>query len=106
MEIMSEPDAPAGMSRRQAKTIELSIIGLCLIALFFVFQPVSIVLYGIGAVAVIVGGLSFNLVPLCREGVPPRAVIKAGLIVLTILVIVILLALGATELYAIYLERD
>lgn len=103
---MSEPDARAGMSRRQAKTIELSIIGFCLLALVFVFQPVSIVFYGIGAVAVIAGGLAFNLVPLCREGVPLRAVIKAGLIVLTILFVVILLALGATELYAIYLTRD
>ena len=94
------------MSRKQARAIEFSIIGLCILALIFVFQPLSITLYGVGAVAVIVGGLAFNLVPLCRPGVPLRGLIKAGLIVLTILVVVILLALGATELYKIYLASN
>ncbi len=103
---MADPTQSEGMSRKQARTIELSIIGLCILALIFVFQPLSITLYGIGAVAVIVGGLAFNLVPLCRPGMPLRGLIKAGLIVLTILVVVILLALGATELYKIYLASN
>jgi len=103
---MTEPRNPEGMSRRQARTIELSIIGLCILALVFVFQPLSITLYGIGAVAVIVGGLAFNLVPMCRPGAPVRDLVKGGLIVLIILIVVILLALGATELYKIYLASD
>ena len=94
------------MSRQRARAIEFSIIGLCILALIFVFQPLSITLYGIGAVAVIVGGLAFNLVPLCRPGMPLRGLVRAGLIVLTILVVVILLALGATELYKIYLASN
>ncbi len=100
---MSDPEVNTGMSRQRARTIEFSIIGLCILALIFVFQPLSITLYGIGAVSVIIGGLAFNLVPLCRPGMPLRGLVKAGLIVLTILVVVILLALGATELYKIYL---
>ena len=103
---MTEPTTDQGMSRRQARTIEFSIIGLCILALIFVFQPLSITLYGIGAVAVIVGGLAFNLVPMCRPGAPLRGVLKGGLIVLTILFVVILLALGATELYKIYLASN
>ena len=103
---MTDPRPNQGMSRQQARTIEFSIIGLCILALIFVFQPLSITLYGIGAVAVIVGGLAFNLVPLCRPGAPLRGLVKAGLIVLTILFVVILLALGATELYKIYLASN
>ena len=103
---MAEPTPGAGMSPRQARAIEYAIIGLCILALIFVFQPLSITLYGIGAVAVIVGGLAFNLVPLCRPGAPLRGLVRAGLIVLTILVVVILLALGATELYKIYLASN
>ena len=100
---MADPTPSEGMSRQRARAIEFSIIGLCILALIFVFQPLSITLYGIGAVAVIVGGLAFNLVPLCRPGMPMRGLVRAGLIVLTILFVVILLALGATELYKIYL---
>jgi hypothetical protein len=43
---------------------------LCIAALVFVFQPFSRTLYGIGAGFVVLGGLVFNLVPLCRAGVP------------------------------------
>ena len=103
---MNDQNAQAGMGARRARTIELSIIALCILALIFVFQPLSITLYGIGAVAVIVGGLAFNLVPLCRPGVPLKRLVRAGIIVLTILVVVILLALGATELYKIYLASN
>ena len=103
---MTDPTQGEGMSRQRARTIEFSIIGLCILALIFVFQPFSIILYGIGAVAVIVGGLAFNLVPMCRPGMPLRGLVRGGLIVLTILVVVILLALGATELYKIYLASN
>lgn len=92
-----------GMSAKLAKRIEFSIIGLCLLALIMVFQPFSITLYGIGAVAVVVGGLAFNLVPLCRPGKPVKALVKAGLIVLTVLLVVVLLAFGVTKLYVLYL---
>ena len=96
-------DHEAGMTRRQARTIEFSIIGLCALALILVFQPFSLTLYGIGAVAVVIGGLAFNLVPLCQPGRPLKGVVKAGLIVLTIFFVVILLSIGVTELYILYL---
>ena len=96
-------DSQPGMGARRARTIEISIIALCILALIFVFQPLSITLYGIGAVAVVVGGLAFNLVPFCQPEMPIKRLVRAGIIVLIILLVVILLALGATELYAIYL---
>lgn len=107
---MSDPQAPEdisqGMSARTAATVEFSIIGLCVMALVFVFQPFSQTLFTAGSILVIVGGLSFNLVPLCRPGVPGRSVARAALIVVTILVVVVVLAICAAMLYGVYLRSQ
>ncbi len=92
------------MSRRQARGIECSIIGLCLVALVLVFQPFSLLLYGVGAGLVVVGGLAFNLVPQCIPGRPLGAVIKVGLIVLGVLAVALALAVGSAYLYVLYLQ--
>jgi hypothetical protein len=94
---------PAGMSAAKAKTIELSIIGLCLCALVMIFQPFSQTLFTIGCCLVVLGGLAFNLVPLCTPGRSVRSLVNAGLIVLAILAVVMLLAIGSAMLYGIYL---
>lgn len=91
-----------GMSAAQARTLELGIIGLCLLALFLVFQPFSLELYSIGAVLVIVGGLSFNLVPFCRAGVPFRRVLRVAMIVVVALLVVTALAITSAWLYGQY----
>jgi hypothetical protein len=93
-----------GMTARQARTVEWSIIGLCIIALAMIFQPFWLSLYSVGAGLVVLGGLSFNLVPLCRPGVPPRALIKVGLIVLILLLVVAAVAIGSAYLYGEYLK--
>ena len=93
----------AGMTSRQARRVEYSIIGLCLAALVMIFQPYSLTLSSIGAGLAVLGGLAFNLVPLCRPGVTVRALLKAGGIVLIILAVVVALAIGSAKLYAIYL---
>ncbi len=99
------PDpASAGMSAATARSIELAIIGLCVVALVLIFQPFSLTLYGIGAGLVVLGGLLFNLIPHCRPGVPLRWLGTVVLIVLGLLLAVFLLALGSTYLYALYLE--
>ena len=64
------------MTATQAKWVERVIIGLCVLSVLFIFQPFSIQLFSIGCVTVVIGALAFNLVPLCREGVPARALIK------------------------------
>ena len=48
----SESGSPSGMSVRQARGIEFSIVGLCVIALLMIFQPFSLTLFGIGAAAI------------------------------------------------------
>jgi len=95
---------PGGMSRATARGIEFSIIALCLVALLLIFQPFSLTLYGIGAGLVVLGALSFNLIPFCRPGAPLRGVIRAGLVILAILVVVITIALTTSWLYVWWLQ--
>ena len=96
----------AGMSRRQAATIRNSIIALCAVAMIFVFQPFALPLYSIGMVLVVVGGLAFNLVPLSEPGRPLRSVVRAGLVVVAILLVVFVLAIGSAMLYGAYLKAQ
>ena len=102
---MNKVEASDGMSPGQAAKIRNAILGLCILSLVLIFQPFSLTLFGVGAVLVVVGGLAFNLVPLCQPGRPLKGVVKAGIIVLTILVVVVALAIGSAELYAIFLRR-
>ena len=94
-----------GMSAAQAGTIRKVILAICIVSLIFVFQPFSLTLFGIGMASVVVGGLAFNLVPLCQPGKPLASVLRAALIVLVILLIVVGLAIGSAELYGVYLRR-
>jgi len=102
---MSERARNGGMTPAQARTAEWVIIGLCVGALALVFQPFSRTLYGLGAGLVVLGGLAFNLVPLCRPGIPARSLVKAGAIVLVLLLIVVGLAIASAWLYGLYLQR-
>jgi hypothetical protein len=101
---MSDHSDPQGMSAATARTIEYSIIALCVLSLIMIFQPFSLTLYGIGAGLVVLGGLAFNLIPHCRPGVPLRWLLTVALIVLILLVVVFCLAVGTSYLYAWYLE--
>lgn len=101
---MTERADGEGMSAATARTIEYMIIALCLVALIMIFQPFSLTLYGIGAGLVVLGGLAFNLIPHCRPGVPLRWLFNVALIVLALLVVVFVLAVGTSYLYAWYLE--
>ncbi len=94
------------MTASQAKMVEYSIIGLCVIALLMIFQPFTLALYSVGAGLVVLGGLAFNLIPFCREGVPGRKLVRIGLIVLAILAVAIVLGIGTGYLYVWYLEAQ
>ena len=95
-----------GLTARQAWIVEWSIIGLCILALVLVFQPFWLPLYSVGAGLVVLGGLAFNLVPLCRPGVPAKTLIKAALVVLILLLVVAALAIGSAYLYGFYLKAQ
>jgi len=103
---MSEFDDKRGLTARQARRVEFGIIGLCIAALVMIFQPFSLTLFGVGAALVVLGGLAFNLVPLCRPGVRVSSLVKAGGIVLLILLVVAGIAISAAHLYGVYLQSQ
>ncbi len=92
-----------GMSRKMAGRIEFGIIGLCLLALVMIFQPFSRLAFTAGCILVVIGGLAFNLVPLCRPGRSLRSLLTSAAVVLAVFGVVVLLALGSAFLYGIYL---
>ena len=94
---MSATKARPAMSRRTARLIVLAIIGLCLLAIVFIFQPVWRPLYSAGCVMVVAGGLAFNLVPFANTRNPLSRVLRVGAIVLAILIAAFLIAIGFVE---------
>jgi hypothetical protein len=91
------------MTAAQAKIVERSIIGFCVLSVLAIFQPFSILIFSVGCVSVIIGALAFNLVPHCREGVTFRDLGKVSLIILVILGIAAALGIGTAFLYVKYL---
>jgi hypothetical protein len=100
---MSETRAPQqGMSARTAATIEHAIIGIGLLSLVLIFQPVSLTLYSIGCGLVVLAALAFNLVPLCEKGRPLSSLATAGVIVIVLLFVIVGLAILSAWLYGVY----
>ena len=93
-----EKPARPNMSRRTAQLIVLAIIGLCLLALVFIFQPVYRPLYSAGCVMVVAGGLLFNLIPFANTQNPLRRVVRVTAIVGAILIAAVFIALGFVEI--------
>lgn len=100
--------APArrGMRLATARAVERTIIGLCLAALLFVFQPFSKQLSAVGMGLVVFGGLAFNLVPLCEPGRPARDLVRAAVIVVVVFFVILGLALLSAHLYGVYLQAQ
>lgn len=101
---MSATTARRGMTAATARTVEATIIGLCIVSLALIFQPFSKWLSGLGMALVVVGGLAFNLVPLCQPGRPGHDLVRAAIIVVLIFVVVAALAIGSAYLYGEYLR--
>jgi hypothetical protein len=103
---MSTPTATQGMSVRAATRLEYGIIALGLIALILIFQPFSLALFSVGCALVVLAGLVNNLLPLCEPGISLRSVVHAGLIVAFIFLVVLLVAVSAAHLYALFLIAE
>jgi hypothetical protein len=103
---MSDITQTDGMTKKQARRLELGIISLCLLALVMIFQPFSKILFSIGAILVVVGGLAFNLVPMCVAGKKFSSVVRTAGIVVLVFIVVLLLSIGSAHLYGIYLTSQ
>lgn len=97
-----DDEARRGMSLRQARTLEYGIVGASLLALVLIFQPFSLQLFTLGAAAIVLVGLAFNLVPLAQPGKSWRSLLIATIVIVVAFAIVTLLALGMAELYGYY----
>lgn len=82
------------MSPRTARLIVASVIAICLLALLFIFQPFVKELYTAGCIMVVIGGLTFNVVPFANTQNSVRRVIRVMAIVLAILLIAVGIAIG------------
>jgi len=101
---MAHDAGAAGMSKRTANGIEFGIIAFCLASLGFIVQPFSQTLFTVGAAAVVLGALAFNLIPFAKPGAPLRGVIRAAVVIAIILVTAVALALLVSWLYTLYLQ--
>jgi hypothetical protein len=101
-----EPPRQRGLTPNQAKTIEQSIVAISITALIFLFQPLSLPFYSLGAGLVVFAGLAFNLVPLCTPGRSVSSLIRGAIVIILIFAVVTLLALGSAKLYAIYMAAN
>lgn len=95
-----------GMSAAMAGRIENGIILLCAAALIFIFQPFSKPLSGVGMGLVVLGGLAFNLVPLCEPGRPARDLVRASGVIALVFAAILSLALLSAYLYGVYLTAQ
>lgn len=93
-----------GMSAGTARALEYIIVGLAILALVMIFQPFSVELFTLGAGAIIIVGLLFNLVPFCQPGKTVSGLVKAFVVVVVVFAIVTGLALAAAELYSAYMQ--
>ena len=98
------------MSRTPEKTLspggalrlEAFIIGLGILALILIFQPLSLTLFAIGSGLVVLAGLINNLLPLARPGTKIRALVTVTLVVALIFCIVLLVSIAAAHLYGVF----
>jgi hypothetical protein len=93
---------PRGMSPATAALFEHAIIGLGVLALLMIFQPFSLLLFGVGCALVVVAGLLNNLLPLCAPGVPAATLGKVALLIAVIFLIVAGIAIASAYLYGVF----
>ena len=93
------------LSARGALRLEFGIIGLGILALLMIFQPLNLTLFSIGCGLVVLAALANNLLPLAQSGTPVRSIVMAIVIVATIFVTAVLLAIAAAHVYgAVFLN--
>lgn len=98
-----QPAPRRGLSVRQARSLEYTIVAASIVALAMIFQPFSLGLFTLGAAAIVIVGLVFNLVPLSQPGKTVRSLVIAGIVIVVAFGVITLLALGSAELYAYYI---
>jgi len=84
----------SNMSPRTARLVVTVVIAVCLLALLFIFQPFVKPLYTAGCIMVVIGGLTFNVVPFANTQNSMGRVLRVMAIVLAILIVAVGIAIG------------
>ena len=82
------------MSPRTARLVVSAVITVCLLALLFIFQPFVKELYTAGCIMVVIGGVTFNVVPFANTQNSLGRVLRVLAIVLATLIIAVGIAIG------------
>lgn len=90
------------LSAQGALRLEFGIIGLGILALVMIFQPISLVVFSIGCGLVVLAALANNLLPLAQSGTPVRAIVMAMVIVATIFCTALLVSIAAAHFYGVF----
>jgi hypothetical protein len=90
------------LSPQGALRLEAFIIGLGILALILIFQPLSLTLFAIGSGLVVLAGLVNNLLPLAKPGTKVKTIVTVALVVAMIFCIVLLVAIAAAHLYGVF----
>ncbi|MGE0007825.1 MAG: hypothetical protein AB7S92_19870 [Parvibaculaceae bacterium] len=90
------------LSAAGAVRLEAFIIGLGLLALILIFQPVSLTLFAVGSGLVVLAGLLNNLLPLARAGTKIRSLVTVALVVALIFCAALLVSIAAAHLYGVF----
>ncbi len=103
---MSERRAPARLTVTSAVRLEFSIIGLGILALVMIFQPLALPLFSLGCGLVVVAALANNLIPLAQPGMPVSRIVTVAFIIALVFSSALLLAILAAHLYGVvFLEK-
>ena len=90
-----------GLTAAGALRLEAFIIGLGLLALIMIFQPLSLTVFALGSGLVVLAALINNLLPLAKPGVPVRSIVTVALVVGMIVCIAILISITAAQFYGV-----
>lgn len=90
------------LGAKGALRLEAFIIGLGIVALILIFQPLSLTLFAIGSGLVVLAGLVNNLLPLAKPGTKIKTIITVTLVVAMIFCIVLLVSITAAHLYGVF----
>lgn len=93
--------AGSKLTKQSALRLEFSVIGLGILALLMIFQPISLTIFSLGCGLVVLAALANNLLPMAETGTPTRTIVFAAAVVALIFSTALLVAIAAAHLYGV-----
>lgn len=94
-------DGRMRLSAKGALRVEFGVIGLGILALIMIFQPIALPIFSIGCGLVVLAALANNLLPLAEPGATARSLVFAAVVVALIFCTAVLVAILAAYGYGV-----